>query len=53
LFPSGEARYFTWAYLVTGIVFIRALVNPENRVPGSFGASDAEATVELATENAA
>ena len=47
LFPSGEARYFTWAYLVTGILFIRALVNPENRVPGSFRASDGEARVEM------
>jgi len=53
LFPSGEARYFTWASLVTGILFIRALVNPENRVPGLFGASDAEARVKMATENAA
>lgn len=25
LFPSREARYFTWAYLVTGAVFVRAL----------------------------
>jgi hypothetical protein len=25
LFPSGEARYFIWAYLLTAILFIRAL----------------------------
>jgi len=53
LFPSGEARYFTWAYLVTGILFIRALVNPENRVPGSVRAPDAEARIQMATDNAA
>jgi hypothetical protein len=27
LFPSGEARYFTWACLVIGILFIRSLVS--------------------------
>lgn len=25
LFPSGEARYFAWACLITGLVFIRAI----------------------------
>jgi hypothetical protein len=39
LFPSGEARYFTWAYLLAGILFIRALVNAGNRVPGLFRVS--------------
>jgi len=39
LFPSGEARYFTWACLVTGILFIRALVNLENRVSGPLSLS--------------
>jgi hypothetical protein len=29
LFPSAEARYFVWAYLLTGIIFIRALMNPD------------------------
>ncbi len=27
LYPSPEARYFVWAYLVTGVVFIRAVSN--------------------------
>jgi hypothetical protein len=29
LFPSGEARYFIWAFLLVGIVFIQAL--PKSR----------------------
>ncbi len=27
LFPSAEGRYFTWAYLMTGILFIGAIAN--------------------------
>jgi len=33
LFPSPEARYFVWAYLITGAVFIRALSRPSSRQP--------------------
>jgi hypothetical protein len=53
LFPSGEARYFTWAYLLTGILFIRAVVSLENRIAVPFRLSDAEARVKVAPESAA
>jgi hypothetical protein len=25
MFPSGESRYFAWAFLLTGAIFIRAI----------------------------
>ncbi len=53
LFPSGEARYFTWAYLLTGILFIRAVVNTGNRVPGWVRLSDIEAREAVGAETAA
>jgi hypothetical protein len=33
LFPSGEARYLLWAFLVASIIFIRALVKRPEGVP--------------------
>jgi hypothetical protein len=30
LFPSGEARYFAWAYMLTGVVFILAVQQPKS-----------------------
>ena len=53
LFPSGEARYFTWAYLLTGILFIRSVVNTGNRVPGWVRLSDIEAREAVGAETAA
>jgi hypothetical protein len=53
LFPSGEARYFTWAYLLSGILFIRAVVNTGNRVPGWVRLSDIKAREAVGAETAA
>jgi hypothetical protein len=36
LFPSSESRYLTWAFLLTAILFVRALANPENRLIRSW-----------------
>ena len=48
LFPSGEARYFNWAFLVTGIVFIRGVLNAGDRAQTWLGTTDVRVTAKAA-----